>query len=72
MTSAAPVHPSAVVPVTVYVVLIVGLTVFVAPAPNEPLQLNVVPVISELAVSSALAPRQISTGVAVAVIVGNG
>ena len=67
-----PVHPSAVVPVTEYVVVVIGETVFVAPAPNEPLQLNVVPVISELAVSSALAPRQISTGVAVAVIVGNG
>jgi hypothetical protein len=66
------VHPSKVVPVTEYVVLIVGLTVFVAPAPNEPLQLNVVPVISELAVSSVLAPKQISFGFAVAVIVGNG
>ncbi len=67
-----PVHPSKVVPVTVYVVLVVGLTVTVGLTPRELDQLNVVPVISELAVSSALAPRQISTGVAVAVIVGNG
>jgi len=67
-----PVHPSAVVPVTEYVVVAVGLIVFVAPAPNEPLQLNVVPVISELAVSSVLSPRQISDGVADAVIVGKG
>ncbi len=67
-----PVHPSKVVPVTEYVVVVIGETVFVAPAPNEPLQLNVVPVISELAVSSALAPRQISDGYALAVIVGNG
>jgi hypothetical protein len=72
LTVAVPVHPAPVVPVTVYVVLVVGLTVFVAPAPNEPLQLNVVPVISELAISSVLAPRQISDGVAEAVIVGNG
>jgi hypothetical protein len=60
------------VPVTEYVVVAVGLIVFVAPAPNEPLQLNVVPVISELAVSSVLAPKQISDGVTEAVIVGNG
>jgi hypothetical protein len=68
-----PVHPSAVVPVTEYVVVEVGgLTVSVGLAPRELDQLNVVPVISELAVSSVLAPRQISTGFAEAVIVGNG
>ena len=59
-------------PVTEYVVVDVGETVFVAPAPNEPLHLNVVPVISERAVSSVHAPIQISFGFAVAVIVGNG
>ena len=40
VTSAVPVHPSAVVPVTVYVVLIVGLTVYVAQAPKEQLLLK--------------------------------
>ena len=65
-------HPAPVVPVTVYVVLVVGLTVFVAPAPKDPPHSNVVPIISELAVSSALAPRQISDGFAEAVIVGKG
>ena len=72
MTSAVPVHPSAVVPVTDYVVVIVGLTVTVGLVPRELDQLNVVPIISELAVSSVLSPRQISTGFAEAVIVGNG
>ena len=67
-----PVHPSKVVPVTVYVVLVVGLTVTVGLTPRELDQLNVVPVISELAISSVLAPRQISFGVAVVVIVGKG
>ena len=65
-------HPSKVVPVTEYVVVVVGETVTVELGPSPSDQLNVVPIISELAVSSALAPRQISTGVAVAVIVGNG
>ena len=65
-------HPSKVVPVTDYVVVVVGETVTVLFYPRDLDQLNVVPVISELAVSSALAPMQISTGVAVAVIVGNG
>ena len=67
-----PVHPSKVVPVTVYVVLVVGVTVTVGITPRELDQLKVVPVISELAVSSVLSPSQISTGFAVAVIVGNG
>ena len=52
--------------------VVIGETVFVEPAPIETLQLYVVPVISEHAVSSALAPRQISDGFAVVVIVGNG
>ena len=72
VTVAVPVHPSAVVPVTEYVVVEVGETVYVAQAPNETLQLNVVPVISELAISSVLSPRQISFGFAEDVIVGNG
>ena len=67
-----PVHPSKVVPVTEYVVVAVGLTVTVKLEPSPSDQLNIVPVISELAVSSVLAPKQISFGVAVAVVVGNG
>ena len=67
-----PVHPSADVTVTEYVVVVIGETVFVEQAHKEQLQLNVVPVISELAVSSVLSPKQISTGYADAVIVGNG
>ena len=59
-------------PVTEYVVVAVGLTVTVKLEPSPSDQLNVVPVISELAVSSVLSPRQISDGVAEAVIVGNG
>jgi hypothetical protein len=66
------VHPSKVVPVTEYVVVVVGETVTVKLEPSPSDQLNVVPVISELAISSVLAPRQISTGFAEAVIVGKG
>ena len=40
--------------------------------PNPFDQLKVVPVISELSIISELSFRQISDGVAVAVIVGNG
>ena len=72
VTDAVPVHPSAVVPVTVYVVVIVGLTVTVELEPKPSDQLKVVPVISELAVSSELSPRQISYRFAVEVIVGKG
>ena len=72
MTSAVPVHPSAVVPVTEYVVVEVGETVTVGLTPRELDQLNVVPIISELAISSVLSPRQISFGVAEAVIIGKG
>ena len=65
-------HPSAVVPVTEYVVVEVGETVTIELEASPSDQLNVVPVISELAVSSVLAPIQISYGVSDAVIVGNG
>ena len=67
-----PEHPAKVVPVTEYVVVAVGLTVTVGLVPRELDQLNVVLVISELAVSSVLAPKQISFGVADAVVVGKG
>jgi hypothetical protein len=66
------VQPSLVVPVIEYVVVVVGLTVTLGFVPNPFDQLNVVPGISELTVKSELSPRQISTGVAIAVIVGNG
>jgi len=67
-----PVQPSIVVPVTEYVVVDVGLTVTFGFVPNPLDQLNVVPMISELTVNSELSFRQISVGVALAVIVGNG
>jgi hypothetical protein len=72
VTSAVPVQPSGVVPVTEYVVVAVGLTVTLGLVPNPFDQLNVVPGISELAVKSELSPKQISDGVAIVVIVGNG
>jgi hypothetical protein len=72
VTSAVPVHPSGVVPVTEYVVVAVGLTVTFGFVPNPFDQLNVVPGISELTISSELSFRQISDGVALAIIVGNG
>src|SRR5690606_25540287 len=72
VTSAVPVQPSGVVPVTEYVVVAVGLTVTFGFVPNPFDQLNVVPGISELTVSSELSFRQISVGVALAVIFGNG
>ena len=55
-----PVHPSKVDPVTEYVVVVVGETVTVKLEPSPSDQLNVVTVISELAISSVLAPKQIS------------
>ena len=67
-----PDHPSAVVPVTENVVVAVGLTVTVKLEPRQSDQINIVPVISELAFSSVLNQKQISYGVAVAVIDGNG
>jgi len=39
LTVAVPVHPSALVPVTVYVVVALGVTVLLAPVPNPPDQL---------------------------------
>ena len=66
------VHPSGVMPVTEYVVVVVGLTVTFELVPNPFDQLNVVPGISELTIKLELSPRQISVGVAVAVILGNG
>ena len=72
MTAAVPVHPSKVVPVTKYVVVAVGLRVTVCSVPRVVVQFILVPVISDLAVSSELSPRQISDGVAVVVIVGKG
>ena len=65
-------QPSGVVPVTEYVVVAVGLTVTFEFVPKPLDQLNVVPGISELTVSSELSFRQISVGVALAVIFGNG
>ena len=67
-----PVQPSVVVPVTEYVVVVVGLTVTLGLVPKEFDQLKVVPVISELTIKSKLSPKQISVGFAVAVMVGNG
>jgi len=64
-----PVHPAVLVPVTVYVVVALGVTVLLAPVPNPPDQLYV---LAPLAVNSELAPEHISVGVAVAVILGNG
>jgi hypothetical protein len=72
ITSAVPVQPSGVVPVTEYVVVAVGLTVTFEFVPKPLDQLNVVPGISELTIKLELSPRQISVGVAEAVIVGNG
>ena len=72
VTSAMPVQPSGVVPVTEYVVVAVGLTVTLGFVPNPFDQLNVVPGISELTISSELSFRQISVGVALSIIVGNG
>ena len=67
-----PVQPSSVVPVTEYVIVAVGLTVTFGLVPNPFDQLNVVPGISELTVKSELSPSQISDGLAVTVIIGNG
>ena len=65
-------QPSGVVPVTEYVVVAIGLTVTFGFVPNPFDQLNVVPGISELTIRSELSFRQISVGLAVTVIVGNG
>ena len=39
LTVAVPVHPAVLVPVTVYVVVALGVTVLLAPLPNPPDQL---------------------------------
>jgi hypothetical protein len=39
LTVAVPVHPAALVPVTVYVVVVLGVTVLLTPVPNPPDQL---------------------------------
>ena len=64
-----PVHPAALVPVTVYVVVPLGVTVLLAPLPNPPDQLYV---FAPLAVNTELAPLHIDDGLAVVVTVGNG
>jgi hypothetical protein len=69
LTVAVPVHPSALVPVTVYVVVALGVTVLLAPVPNPPDQLYV---FAPLAVNTELAPLHIAVGLADAVTVGNG
>ena len=60
VTSAVPVHP-AVVPVTVYVVVELGVTVLLAPVPNPPDQLYV---LAPLAVKTVLCPEHIGLGLA--------
>jgi hypothetical protein len=69
LTVAVPVHPAALVPVTVYVVVALGVTVLLAPVPNPPDQLYV---LAPLAVNTELAPLHIADGLADAVTVGNG
>jgi hypothetical protein len=69
LTVAVPVHPSALVPVTVYVVVALGVTVLLAPVPNPPDQLYV---FAPLAVNSELDPLHIAVGLADADTVGNG
>ncbi len=69
LTVAVPVHPSAVVPVTVYVVVLVGDTVLELPVPRLCDQLYV---FAPLAVNTELAPLHIADGLAEAVTDGNG
>ena len=66
-----PLHPAPVVPVTVYVVVALGVTVMLAVLPPV-FQLYVVPVIFELAVNTEVAPLHIAAGLADAVTDGNG
>jgi len=67
LTVAVPVHPAVVVPVTVYVVVLVGDTVLELPVPRLCDQLYV---FAPLAVSTEVAPLHIAAGLAVAVTVG--
>jgi len=69
LTVAVPVHPAVVVPVTVYVVVLVGDTVLELPVPRLCDQLYV---FAPLAVSTEVAPLHIAAGLAVAVTDGNG
>ena len=65
LTVVVPVHPVVLVPVTVYVVVALGVTVLLAPVPNPPDQLYV---LAPLAVNTEVAPLHIAAGLALAVI----
>ena len=69
LTVAVPVHPAVLVPVTVYVVVELGVTVLLAPLPRLCDQLYV---LAPAAVNTEFAPLHIDAGLAVAVTVGNG
>ena len=69
LTVAVPVHPAALVPVTVYVAVALGATVLLAPLPNPPDQLYV---FAPLAVITEVCPLHIADGLAVALTDGNG
>jgi len=69
VTDFVPVQPSVLVPVTVYVVVLVGETVLELPVPRPPDQLYV---LAPPAVKTELAPEHIVDGLAVAVTVGVG
>ena len=68
VTVLVPVQPAAVVPVTLYVVVVEGVAVKLAP---DPLGLHVY-VLAPDAAMVELWPAQMAAGVAVAVTVGNG
>ena len=68
LTVAVPEHPAVLVPVTVYVVVELGVTVMLAVLPPV-FQLYV---FAPLAVSTDVAPLHIADGLAVAVTDGNG
>jgi hypothetical protein len=69
LTVAVPVHPAVLVPVTEYVVVVLGVTVLLAPLPNPPDQLYV---FAPLAVNTEVAPLHIADGLADALTDGNG
>jgi len=69
LTVAVPVHPAALVPVTVYVVVLVGDTVLELPVPRLCDQLYV---LAPFAVNVVLCPEHIVAGLAVAATDGNG
>ena len=68
LTVAVPVHPAVLVPVTEYVVVVLGVTVMLAVLPPV-FQLYV---FAPLAVSTEVAPLHIAAGLAVALTDGNG